>query len=465
MVDRSPTEIGKYRIECELGRGGMGVVYRAFDRVVERPVAIKTIGFGDIPSAQLLDRLKREARAIGQLEHPNIVSLYDAGETEGLYYLVMQFVEGETLRQRIERKPGFTPQEILEIFSQLLGALAYSHSRGVIHRDIKPANVMITPEGVVKLTDFGIAKLADAGISVSGMVAGTPSYMSPEQIMGQSVDARSDIFAVGCLLYELVTGAKAFSGGNTTAITYKILHEPPPLPSAIIPGIHPGFQSLILTALAKHPTERFGSCRQFESALQSCMGEPDRAFEHGIRTAAASQALSRRKRKISSIVLPAATMGALLLSVLMPAPTPARPPRLGPPLRVVYPAPAPAVTDDVVVEKPSPTPEPSARQIAPHRKAPPRKAPFEELRQSFADPEPLVRESSSSQDTHIPEPESFASIVVSGDQSYQQNRYSEALSHYLDGLRLRPHDPSVRRKLVLVLTLLGRTEEAQAYRN
>src|ERR1700687_330522 len=143
IVDQVPAEIGKYRIERELGRGGMGVVYQAFDRVVERPVAIKTIVYADVPSAELLDRLKREAKAVGQLEHPNIVSLYDAGETEGLFYLVMQLVHGETLHQRITRRSDFSLQEIREIFRQLLDALGYSHSRGVVHRDIKPANIMI----------------------------------------------------------------------------------------------------------------------------------------------------------------------------------------------------------------------------------------------------------------------------------------------------------------------------------
>ena len=227
-------------------------------------------------------------------------------------YLVMQFVQGETLRQRIEREPRLSLQEILEIFRQLLGALDYSHSRGVIHRDIKPANIMLTPEGVVKLMDFGIAKLVDAGISLSGVVAGTPSYMSPEQILGEPVDARSDIFALGCLLYELVTGAKAFRGDTTTAITYKILHEPPPPPSAIIPGINPGLQTLILTALAKHPTERFGSCRQFECALQSCMGEPDCGFQARSPTSAAGQALSWRKGTVLwFVVLATITCGLL----------------------------------------------------------------------------------------------------------------------------------------------------------
>ena len=219
------TQIGKYQIERELGRGAMGVVYKAFDPIVERKVAIKTIRLDVEDAADLLNRLKREAKSVGQLEHPNIVTLYDAGESSGLFYLAMQFIEGETLQDRLERQRWFTLKEILELFAQICSGLDYAHSRGVIHRDIKPANIMISTNGVVKLTDFGIAKLAGGGTTTRGLIVGTPSYMSPEQAVGKPLDGRSDIFSLGSILYELLTGEKAFPGQNVTTVMYKIVHE------------------------------------------------------------------------------------------------------------------------------------------------------------------------------------------------------------------------------------------------
>lgn len=466
-MDHTPTEIGKYRIECELGRGGMGVVYRAFDRVVERPVALKTIGFGEAPSAQLLERLKREARAVGQLDHPNIVSLYDAGESQGLYYLVMQYVQGETLQQLIRRRPPFPLSEIFEIFRQLLGALAYSHSRGVVHRDIKPANIMLTPEGMVKLTDFGIAKLVDTTTSSSGMVMGTPSYMSPEQILAQPVDARSDIFALGCLLYELVTGSKAFVG-DTTVITYKIVHEPPPLPSVILPKIHPALEAVIMTALAKEPTQRFRSCLEFERELHNC------AIERGSRVSASGQDRPRQQinkprnwKSALGFVLSAITVGAILSTVQVSRPTPTRAPRIASVVQAISPPPVePTPPAAIAITKPSGAAA-SVPRLPTHRHAslpPPAPIPAVELEKQ-PDPEPRERDFPSARDKPPLElPESFDAIMIRGDQAYQQNHYPEALTDYLRASHLKPRNASVRRMLVLVLTLLGRTEAAQVYR-
>jgi serine/threonine protein kinase len=449
----------------------MGVVYRAFDRVVERPVALKTIGFGEAPSAQLLDRLKREARAVGQLDHPNIVSLYDAGESQGLYYLVMQYVRGETLQQLIRRRPSFPLLEIFEIFRQLLGALAYSHSRGVVHRDIKPANVMLTPQGTVKLTDFGIAKLVDTTTSSSGMVMGTPSYMSPEQIQGQPVDARSDIFALGCLLYELVTGSKAFVG-DTTVITYKIVHEPPPLPSVILPKIHPALEAVIMTALAKEPTQRFRSCLEFERALHNCV------TERGSRVSASDQDRNqdrprqktnqpRRWKSALGFVLSAIAVGAILLAVPLSRPTPTRTPRVEPVVRPIGPPPVkPPEPTSVATTKPSVAAASVVRLPTRRRASLPPVAPIPAVAsERRPDPEPRERDFPSERDKPPPEtPESFDAMMIRGDQAYQQNHYPEALTDYLRASHLKPHDASVRRKLVLVLTLLGKTEAAQAYR-
>ena len=262
------THIGKYRIEHELGHGAMGVVYKAFDPVVERPVAVKTIRLDVENADELLVRLRREAKSVGQLEHPNIVTLYEAGESEGLFYLAMQFIQGETLQDRLERQRWFALREVLEIFDQICSGLDYAHQRGVIHRDIKPANIMITADGVVKLTDFGIAKLAGTGTTSTGLVVGTPSYMSPEQALGRTLDGRSDIFSLGSILYEMMTGEKAFPGQNVTTVMYKIVHEPP-MPLAVLqPGLDPAVEGIVLKALAKNPDQRFQTCREFAGALE-----------------------------------------------------------------------------------------------------------------------------------------------------------------------------------------------------
>jgi len=262
------SQIGKYRIERELGRGGMGVVYKGFDPIVERTVAIKTIRLDVENAEELVTRLKREAKSVGHLEHTNIVTLYDAGEAGGLFYLAMQFIKGETLQDRIDRQRWFPLKEICELFRQICAGLGYAHEHGVIHRDIKPANIMITNEGVVKLTDFGIAKLANTGMSTSGLIVGTPSYMSPEQALGKPLDGRSDIFSLGSILYELTTGEKAFPGQNVTTVIYKIVHEPPTPIAVLQPGLDPEVEALVSKALAKTPEQRFQTCSELSTALE-----------------------------------------------------------------------------------------------------------------------------------------------------------------------------------------------------
>ena len=264
------THIGKYRLEGELGHGAMGVVYKAFDTVVERTVAIKTVRLDVDQPEELIYRLRREAKSVGQLEHPNIVTLYDAGEAEGLFYLAMQFIQGENLETRIARQGWFTPMEVEELFRQICAGLGYAHQHGVIHRDIKPANIMITREGVVKLTDFGIAKVlgGGTGISTHGLIVGTPSYMSPEQALGKPLDGRSDIFSLGSILYELMAREKAFPGQNTTTVMYKIVYEAPTPIRSLQPGLDPDIEAIVSRALAKNPAERFQNCAELASALE-----------------------------------------------------------------------------------------------------------------------------------------------------------------------------------------------------
>ncbi len=254
------TNIGRYQITGELGKGAMGVVYKATDPNIGREVAIKTtrIDTHGIDETELLKRFKNEARAAGTLNHPDIVTIFDAGEDNGLFYIAMEYIEGTTLQKMLQQRRVLSPQQVVDFGVQICAGLDYAHSRGVVHRDIKPANIMITPSGAIKIMDFGIAK-AGGGMTSTGQVLGTPNYMSPEQVKGRAVDGRSDIFSTGVVLYEALTGEKPFDGQNVTTIIYKIVNEMPISPRALDATVHPGLSLVILKALAKSPDERYQS--------------------------------------------------------------------------------------------------------------------------------------------------------------------------------------------------------------
>jgi len=205
--------LGRYQLLGELGRGAMGVVYKGHDPAIERPVALKLLtsgqGLEGSERAQHRKRFLREARAAGRLTHPHIVTIYDVGEDQDQAFLVMEYVEGEPLDRLLRRVGALPLPRVLEIADQIAGALDYAHAHGIVHRDVKPANILVSASGLVKVTDFGIARLADADLTLSQLTPGTPSYMAPEQVAGQPVDGRSDVFALGALLYELLTGARA----------------------------------------------------------------------------------------------------------------------------------------------------------------------------------------------------------------------------------------------------------------
>ena len=264
-------KLGKYEIRREIGRGAMGVVYEAYDPLIKRAVALKTIRADQLQgdAAQgLVARFRREAEAAGRLTHPNIVSIYECDEDRGTWFIAMELVSGRELKEAFDANERFKPADIARIVSQILAALDYSHSRGVVHRDIKPANVFLLADGTVKVADFGIAHVESSNLTQVGTVIGTPAYMSPEQIMGLPVDGRSDLFSVGVILYQFLTGERPFSGSSTT-IMQKVLKEEPLPPSSLNIQVSPAMDAVVRKALAKRADDRFQTAREFADALSA----------------------------------------------------------------------------------------------------------------------------------------------------------------------------------------------------
>jgi hypothetical protein len=277
-VDR----LGKYEIRAVLGRGAMGTVYEAWDPVISRRVAIKTVRLPDSTDseeAELLARFRLEAQAAGRLHHPNIVGVFDYAETDELAYIVMEFVEGQSLKAILESGARPDLAEVGRVMGALLAALAYSHSHNVIHRDIKPANVIVTSDGGVKLADFGIARIESSTMTQAGVIMGTPAYMSPEQFQGTPVDARTDIYSAGVVLYQLLTGKRPFEGTMATIMNAVLTKTPPP-PSQTVDTVSPALDRVVARAMARSPEDRYPTADAFNTALQSGLHAP--ALDRGL---------------------------------------------------------------------------------------------------------------------------------------------------------------------------------------
>ncbi|MFO1434490.1 MAG: serine/threonine-protein kinase [Candidatus Competibacteraceae bacterium] len=262
--------LGKYRIDGLLGQGAMGLVYKAFDTVIERFVALKTIRAellaGD-NSAEWLARFKREVQAAGRCLHPNIVTIFEYGEDRSVPYIVMEYIEGRELKHSLQEGVVFAVKPALRIIAQVLDALSYAHEHGIVHRDIKPSNIILLADGHVKVTDFGIACLDASHLTQYGMAIGTPDYMAPEQFTGGQITAATDLYTTGLVLFELVSGTKPFAGKSPTEILYQILHGKPKDIVTLNPQVPAGLQAVLHKALAKNPDERFQTAKDFRNAL------------------------------------------------------------------------------------------------------------------------------------------------------------------------------------------------------
>lgn len=372
--------IGRYEVQAILGQGAMATVYKALDPLIERIVAIKTV-----PIARLKEegpefeaRFLREAQSAGRLSHPHIVTIYDVGETEDVAYIAMEYLDGPTLREIMDRGP--MPLDLaLDTARQMAEALAFAHRNGVIHRDVKPANVVVTGQrGMVKLTDFGIAHLASSERTQSGLMLGSPRYMSPEQAMGREIDGRSDIFSLGALLYEMLSGKYAFDGDSLPSILYRVVNENPPALSRQRAAVTPELERLVARMLAKNPADR-PDAREVAEALQH-QAHPALPAARKTRFPRALVALAFATPLLVFLLI---GLGIIVISYFVTPRPGARPPAAPPP------APVPAARDAQDAEAPARAAAPPASRAPATAKAP-KKAPASAKPRTAAGDDPFL---------------------------------------------------------------------------
>ncbi len=274
------TEVGKYRILEQIGEGAMGVVYRALDPMLNRAVAIKVMSDALARDDELRTRFLREAQAAGSLQHPNVVTVYDFGEVDGHLYIAMEFVTGEDLDSMLARRAPLALVQKLDIIVDVLNGLGYAHKRGIVHRDIKPANIRVDEEGRARIMDFGIAHLQSSKMTRTGLMVGTPAYMAPEQITSGAISPATDIFSVGAVLYELLTGNKPFEGESLQSVFYKIVSSAPPDITTVSPTLPTSLNTITMRALAKEPSGRYASASDMANALTEARATVERDPTH-----------------------------------------------------------------------------------------------------------------------------------------------------------------------------------------
>lgn len=265
-------QLGKYEIQAEIGRGGMGLVYRGYDHLLDRQVAIKVLAPHLVWEPGFVERFLREARSAARLKHASIVTIFDVGEQDNRYYIVMEFLEGQTLAGLIRHNGALPPDDIVSITRQIAGALDYAHQYGVVHRDVKPGNIVIHPSGRATLTDFGVARAGqETRLTTTGALIGTPQYMSPEQAQGDEVGRETDIYSLGVVVYEMLAGRAPFDATTPHAVLHQLIYNPPPPLSSVRPGLSPQLDAVLANALAKQPAARYQNAGALAIALEAAL--------------------------------------------------------------------------------------------------------------------------------------------------------------------------------------------------
>lgn len=276
------SKVGKYEVQALLGEGAMGVVYRALDPMLNRNVAVKVMNEALALDEDFRTRFLREARAAGSLQHPNIITVYDCGETDGHLYIAMEYVAGTDLEHLMKREVPLTLENKIDLIIGVLNGLSCAHKRGIVHRDVKPANIRVSEEGRALIMDFGIAHTSSSNMTKTGLMIGTPNYMAPEQVVGDAITPQTDIFAVGVVLYELLTNTKPFDGENLHSVLYKIVSVPPASPEKIVTGLRSDLAEIVMKALSKDPGDRYASALDMANALSNASAAISRGGTHSV---------------------------------------------------------------------------------------------------------------------------------------------------------------------------------------